>query len=534
MTPKIAAARTEELSGAPGWPTKEYETPAFRRSSVVVCPRENFVAQNAAMIDAAATKRRANGLILAVVCVAQFMVVLDVSIVNVALPKMQADLGLSENGLQWIINAYTLTFAGFLLLGGRAADLYGRRTLFLLGLLLFSAFSLAGGLAQSGGELIGFRAAQGLGGAVLSPATLTILTTTFTEPKARMRALGMWSAVAAGGGATGVLAGGVLTDLLSWRWILFINVPIGLVTMAAARIVLPESKLEGKRPALDWPGALAITGGLSLVVYSIVSTDEHGWGSAAVLIPMVIGFGLMGAFVAIEAKHRSPLAPLRLFKSRSLVGANLVMVLLGSIMFGVFFFLSQYTQDVLGWSPLKSGFAFVPMPIAIIIGTQIATRTVARVGPKILLTIGPLLSAVGLIWLAQLNTHSSYLWHLGAPGALVTFGVGLCFVPVTMAATGGVPPQDAGLASGLINTTRQIGGSVGLAVLATLAASQATHLGRSHSALYAQTGGYNRAYLVAAGFAVAASVIAALVLPRRVARGNAPATSDEPVVLEHA
>jgi EmrB/QacA subfamily drug resistance transporter len=482
----------------------------------------------------ALARRSPGGLILAVVCVAQFMVVLDVSIVNVALPKMQSDLGLSENGLQWIINAYTLAFAGFLLLGGRAADLYGRRRLFLVGLLLFSAFSLAGGLAQSGGQLIGFRAAQGLGGAVLSPATLTILTTTFTEPKARMRALGMWSAVAAAGGATGVLAGGILTDLLSWRWILFINVPIGVITALVARLVLVESKMEGKRPALDWPGALAITGGLSLVVYGIVSTDEHGWGSVDVLVPLLVGLVLIAAFVFIEAHHRSPLAPLRLFKSRSLVGANLVMVLLGSIMFGVFFFLSQYAQDVLGWSPLKTGFAFVPMPVAIIIGTQIATRIVGRVGPKILLIIGPLFSTVGLIWLAQLTTHSSYLWHVGAPGALITFGIGLCFVPVTMAATGGVPPQDAGLASGLINTTRQIGGSVGLAVLATIAASRAAHVGGGHTALFAQTSGYNRAYLVSAAFALLASLVAAIVLPAKIRPTNAPVASDEPIVLEHA
>lgn len=479
-----------------------------------------------------AMRRSTGGLVLAVVCVAQFMVVLDVSIVNVALPNMQRDLGLTENGLQWIINAYTLTFAGFLLLGGRAADLYGRRKLFLIGLLLFSAFSLAGGFAQSGGQLIGFRAAQGLGGAVLSPATLTILTTTFTEPRARTRALGMWSAVAAAGGATGVLAGGVLTDLLSWRWILFINVPIGVLTAAAARLVLVESKVEGERPVLDWAGAVAITGGLSLLVYGIVSTDEHGWGDVRVLFPILLGAALVAAFVAIEARHRAPLAPLRLFRSRTLVGANLIMVLLGSMMFGVFFFLSQYTQDVLGWSPLKTGFAFLPMPVAIIIGTQLATRTVAKVGPKFLLALGPLFSTVGLVWLAQLTTHSSYLWHLGAPGALVTFGIGLCFVPVTMAATGGVPSRDAGLASGLINTTRQIGGSVGLAVLATIAASRAAHLGRAHSALFDQTSGYNRAYLVAAAFALAASLIAMVVLPSRVRPPAMATVSDEPPVFE--
>src|SRR3954447_16861517 len=317
-----------------------------------------------------ASRTRPTGLILAVVCVAQFMVVLDVSIVNVALPDIRHDLGMSQSGLAWVLNAYTLAFAGFLLLGGRAADLYGRKRLFLMGVALFSGASLLGGLAQTGGQLIAPRALQGFRGAILAPATLTILTTTFTDPKARTRALGIWSAVAGAGGATGVIAGGVLTNLLSWRWILFINVPIGLVVLLVARFAVAESRAEGERPTLDWAGALTVTGGLVALVYGIVSTDTHAWGSTTVLSYLAIGGGLVAVFLVVESRHKHPLVPLRLFRSRALTGANLIMVLVGSVMFSLFFFLSQFLQDVQGYSPLRAGLAFLPMPIAIIIGTN--------------------------------------------------------------------------------------------------------------------------------------------------------------------
>jgi len=444
--------------------------------------------------------------------VAQFMVVLDISIVNVALPNMQRDLHMSQNGLGWVLNAYTLTFAGFLLLGGRAADLWGRRRLFLIGVALFSLTSLVGGLAQTGGELIVARGLQGLGGAVLSPATLTILTTTFVEPKARARALGMWSAVAGAGGATGVLAGGVLTDLLSWRWILFINVPIGALVWVVARFAVVESVGEGDRPTLDWAGALTITGGLVALVYGIVSTDAHAWGSTLVVSYLVVGSALIAAFIAIESRHRHPLVPLRLFRSRSLAGANLIMVVIGSVMFSLFFFLSQFVQDVQGYSPLRTGFAFLPMPIAIIVGTQLSARLVSRTGPRILLVIGPLISATGLLLLSRLHDNSSYALHVGLPGAITTFGVGMSFVPITLAATGGVARHEAGLASGLINTTRQIGGSLGLATLLTVVAAR-THALRDAGVLAAQTGGYTRAFAVASVLMVVAAAIALLVLP---------------------
>ena len=475
-------------------------------------------------------RSRPAALVLAVVCLAQFMVVLDVSIVNVALPDIRNDLQMSQNGLAWVVNAYTLTFAGFLLLGGRAADLFGRKRLFILGLGVFAVTSLIGGLAQNGTELIVARALQGLGGAILSPATLTILTTTFTEPKARTRALGMWSAVAGAGGATGVLAGGVLTDLLSWRWILFINVPIGLAVALVARIAITESRGEGERPTLDWAGALTVTGGLVAIVYGVVTTDEHSWGSLPVLASLAVGVVLLIAFVLIEQRHPHPLVPLRLFRSRAVTGANVIMVMVGSAMFGMFFFLSQYLQDVRGYSPLQAGFAFLPMPIAIIVGSQVASRIVGRVGARVLLVVGPLISVVGMALLSRLTDTSTYPLHVGVPGAILTLGIGLAIVPVTMSATTGVAPRDAGLASGLINTTRQIGGSLGLAVLLTVAASRSKSVA-SQGAKFAETAGYTRAFELGAVFLLAAAVIAFFVLPKQikpVAATRTPVEAQQP------
>jgi len=439
------------------------------------------------------------------------MVVLDISIVNVALTGIQHDLHMSANGLAWILNAYTLTFAGFLLLGGRAADLWGRRRLFLLGVGLFATASLLGGLAQNGGELIAARAIQGLGGAVLSPATLTILTTTFTAPAARARALGIWSAVAGAGGATGVLAGGILTDLLDWRWILFINVPIGVAVLLVARFAITESRLDGERPRLDVLGTLTVTAGLVALVYGIVETDSHSWGSGLVIGSLVVGAALIASFLVVERRHSHPLVPLRLFTVRAVTGSNLIMVVVGAVMFALFFFMSQYLQDVQGYSPLKTGFAFLPMPLALILASQISSRSVRRVGIRTLLLIGPVISAVGLILLSRLQTNSSYALHVGIPGALITFGIGLAMVPITLAATGGVDRRDAGLASGLINTTRQIGGSLGLSALLTIATSR-SHALASRGPAVAQTLGYDRAYEVLGALMLVAALIALTVL----------------------
>jgi EmrB/QacA subfamily drug resistance transporter len=472
-----------------------------------------------------ASRPRPNALVLAVVCIAQFMVVLDISIVNVALPDMKQDLGMSQNALAWVLNAYTLTFAGFLLLGGRAADLWGRRRLFLIGVSVFALTSLLGGLAQTGGQLIAARALQGLGGAILAPATLTILTTTFTDPQARTRALGMWSAVAGAGGATGVLAGGVLTDLLSWRWILFINVPIGLAVVIIARLAVPESHAEGERPTLDWAGAVTVTGGLVALVYGIVSTDTHAWGSTSVLAYLALGAVLIGVFLAIERRHRHALVPLRLFRSRALTGANLIMVVIGSVMFSLFFFLSQFLQDVQGYSPLRAGLAFLPMPLAIIIGTQLSSRVVARLGVRTMLVAGPLVSAAGMVLLSRLTADGSYL-QVGIPGAIITFGIGMSFVPVTLAATNGVDRRDSGLASGLINTTRQIGGSLGLAVLLTIAASR-THALAASGSRVADTEGYGRAFAVGAVLLLVAAAIALTVLPARARTATEQTRADD-------
>ncbi len=439
--------------------------------------------------------------VLAVCCAAQFMVVLDVSIVNVALPQMRADLDLSATGQQWIINAYTLTFAGFLLLGGRAADLFGRRRVFMVGLALFTVCSLLGGLAQNGAELIAARAVQGIGGAILAPATLSLITTTFIEPASRRRALGAWSATAASGAAAGVLTGGILTDLLDWRWVLFVNVPIGAALIAAAAASLAESRSES-RPSLDVAGAVTVTGGLALLVYGIVSTDTRSWGSAATIGTLLGATALLVAFAVIESRIAAhPLVPLRVFQLRSISAANGIAVTIGTALFGLFFFLSLYLQQVNSYGPLKAGFAFLPAALSTMSGSLAGTRLVTRLGVRRQLVIGPLLAAAGLVWLSQLSAGDGYLAHVFGPLVLIGVGLGMSFVPMTIAATADVPMHQAGLASGLINTTRQIGGAVGLAVMATVAAGASS-----------ATAGYDRAFAMGAAAMVIGAALA-LVLP---------------------
>jgi EmrB/QacA subfamily drug resistance transporter len=452
--------------------------------------------------------------VLAICCMAQFMVVLDVSIVNVALPQMRHDLGLSVTGQQWVVNAYTLTFAGLLMLGGRAADLFGRRRVFMIGLAVFTFCSLLGGLAQNGTWLILARAAQGVGGAILAPATLTILTTRFIDPVERRRALGAWSATAASGAAIGVLAGGILTDLLDWRWVLFVNVPIGIVLLAASRLALSESRLTGAVPSLDIAGALSLTAGLSILVYGIVSTDTHAWGSPETLATLGVGAALLAIFLVVEARFAShPIVPLRIFKMRSLAAGNGVAVTVGAALFGMYFFLSLYLQQVNNYSPLKAGLAFLPAGLATFAGALNASRLVAVLGPRRQLVIGLLIAASGLAWMSTASAHDGYFAHVFGPVLLVGVGLGLSFVPMTMAATTGVAPQEAGLASGLVNTSRQVGGAVGLAAMATVAASAARDHGPSvASALNALTSGYDEAFAIAAAvLAVGAGL--ALLLP---------------------
>lgn len=465
-------------------------------------------------------ERVPTGIILALACIGQFMVVLDISIVNVALPHIGRSLHYSRSGLQWVVNAYTLTFAGFLLVGGRAADLFGRRRIFVAGLLLFSAASLVGGLAQNDAMLTAARAAQGLGGAVLAPATLTILITTFGAGRERARALGIWSAVAGAGGAVGALIGGILTQYLSWRWILFINVPIGLITVAVALRYLTESRREpGERRTLDLPGALTGTAGLALLVYGIVNTTSYSWTSGRTLGTLAAAIVLLGVFVLVEARLSSdPLMPLRLFRSRSVSGANLSMLLVGGGFFAMFYFLTLYLQDVLHFDAIEAGLAFLPASAAIIIGTQISSRLLTKVGPRPLLVVGLTISGGGLLWLAQVSATSSFATAVLVPSMLATFGVGMGFTPLATAGTAGVPYEDSGLASGVLNTSRQVGGSIGLAALATLALDQTTSQLRNAAVthagpLQAVTSGYTHAFLAAAVLSFAAA-LAAVIIPR--------------------
>jgi EmrB/QacA subfamily drug resistance transporter len=470
--------------------------------------------------------------ILALTCLAQFMVILDVSVVNVALPSIRADLHFSAVDLQWIVNAYTLTFAGFLLLGGRAADLLGHRRVFVAGMLLFAAASLVGGLSSSQAMLVGARAVQGLGGAVVAPATLAIITTTFDEGYERNRALAYWGAMGAVGGSTGVLLGGVLTQLLGWQWILFINVPVGLLGAVGAMRFIPQSTpvAVGERH-YDFAGAVSVTAGLVLVTFAIVRTDVNGWTSAPTLLVGGAGLALLAVFGVIERRARRPLMPLRIFLSRTLTAANLVVFALGSSVFAMWYFISLYLQEVLGFTPIEAGLSFVPMTGAIIVASTFAGRLAARVGPGRILTLGMSLIAVGMLLFTRISATGSYLGDVLVPGVITTTGLGLAFVPVTITAVAGVDRADAGLASGLVNTSRQVGGSLGLAALATLATQRTQDVaGAAGVDASALTAGFHRAFLVGAGFAALGAVTAAALLIRvphpRAQTPQAPAPVD--------
>ena len=479
------------------------------------------------------------GLVLALACLAQFMVVLDVSIVNVALPSIRHDLHYSAAGLQWVVNAYVLTFAGFLLLGGRAADLFGRRRIFLLGLGLFTGASLIGGLAQSDAVLTAARAAQGLGGAVLSPATLTIIMTTFTEGRDRNRALGMWSSVAGAGGATGALLGGLLTNYLSWRWVLFVNVPIGVVAAVAAMLYLSESRREGAERSLDVAGSVTVTGGLAVLVYAIVNTTATPWTAARTISLLAVAVVLLASFVYLQTRVRAPLMPLRLFRLRALSTANVVMLLTGVVFFSMWYFLSLYLQNVHGYSPLRAGLAFIPMAVGIIVGAQVSSRLVNRFGVRPPLVAGVVMAAGGFLWLSQLQAGTDYWAGVFGAGLVLTFGVGLSFPALATAATSGVHYTEAGLASGLLNTSRQVGGSIGLAVLATVATDRTRDVlattGRTARAAgpHALTAGFDRVYLIGAVVALVAAAAAAT-LPGVRRRAESPETARDPFAASPA
>lgn len=466
------------------------------------------------MTPAEALSHRRKQIILLLACLGQFMVVLDIAIVTVALPSMKHSLDFSATGLQWVVNAYTLTYAGFLLLGGRAGDMFGRRRMFLIGLAVFTLASLVCGLAWSPSSMVAARAIQGLGGAILSPATLTILIVTFTDARERAHALGIWSAALASGGATGALAGGFLTDYLNWRWIFLINVPIGIVGFILARQTLTESRAEGTR-SLDVAGAVTITAGLTALVYGVVQTSSHSWGSVATIIPLTLAAILIAAFIIIEMRTTAPLVPFSTFRSRPLTGANVVMFLIGASMFAMWYFVSLYLQEVLHYSPMQAGLCFFPAAVAVVIGAQISGRIVGRAGPRMIMSASTLVVGLALFWMSQTTATSTYWSGIFGPITVAALGLGFSFPAGTFAATMGVAPQRAGLASGLVNANRQLGGAIGLAVLATIADQYTTSLLPGTALPEAITSGYTLAFAIGGVIAICAAV-SAFIVPGRV------------------
>jgi EmrB/QacA subfamily drug resistance transporter len=417
---------------------------------------------------------------LALIVTAQFMVILDVAIVNVALPSIKSDLHFSETNLQWVISAYAILFGGALLLGGRLADLLGRRRLFIAGLVLFAGSSLLCGLAWSEASLISFRALQGLGGALLAPAALSLLMTTFTEGRERNLALGIYGAASGSGAAAGVLLGGVLTSYLNWSWIFFINIPVGLAAIALAPVLLQESRADVAHRHFDLPGAASVTAGLMLLVYATTRASTDGWGSASTLALFGGATALILAFILIELRSRSPLLPMRIFRARTLTGANIAMAIVGAVAFSQFFLLTLYLQEVLRYSAVQSGVAFSAFAITVVVMSNVAQKIVGRFGVRPTLTAGLLTSAAAVAWLTRLPVDGHYLWDLFPAFVLGGAGMGLSFVPVTIASLTGVERSDAGVASGLINTSRQIGGAIGIAAVSAIAATSTSNYAHAH------------------------------------------------------
>jgi EmrB/QacA subfamily drug resistance transporter len=451
-------------------------------------------------------------IVLALLLGVQFMVVLDIAIVNVALPSIQTDLGFSQENLQWVVSAYALFFGGFLLLGGRVADIAGRRRVFMVGLVIFTGASLLSGLAWSEGSLIGARALQGFGAALITPAALSILTTTFTEGKERNTALGAWGAVGAVGAVAGVLLGGVLTDALSWEWIFFVNVPVGVLGLVLAPVLLGESR-DATVKSFDLPGAALVTGGLVTLVFAITQANSYGWGSAKTLSLFAAAIVVLGAFVAWERRTSEPLVPFSFFRLRTVVGANVAGLILGTAIFAMFLMLTLYMQQVLGYSAMKTGVAYLAVAGTAIFTSGLAAQLVTRMGVKPVLAVGMGALAAGLLYFSQVTPDGSYLANLLPGFLLVAVGLGFCFVPISIAALAGVQPAEAGLASGLINMTQQIGGALGIAVLSAIATtttedSIATGTGQA-SAL---TDGFQAAFYGAAGVALLGVLVALVVI----------------------
>lgn len=475
---------------------------------------------NAVSRAASSVRTSPTWLILLIVCLGQFMVVLDATIVNVALPTIQADLEFSASSLQWVVNTYTLMFGGFLLLGGRAADLFGRRKLFVAGIAIFTFASLLDGLANSPALLIGARALQGLGAALVSPAALSIVTNTFAEGKERTRALGIWAAIAVGGGALGLLLGGLLTEYVSWQWIFFVNLPVGVLAIALAMRYLPESRVEG-RNGFDLAGAATITGGLMLLVYGIVKAAEVGWTSLETFGLMAGAVALIGAFVVIERRSAHPLVRLDIFRTRSLTAANASMLVVAGGMFAVFFLSTLYLQNILGLSPVETGLGFLPLTGGVILASGMSQRLIPKFGVRAVTLSGTLIAGAGLVLLSFAPATGAYLPDV-LPGLVVMgIGLGFVFVPMTLIATTNVAEHDAGLASGLFNTSQQIGGALGVAILSSIATSRSTSAlaGIASPTAADRAGaavdGFQAAFLTGAGLMVLGTILVALLVRER-------------------
>lgn len=455
------------------------------------------------------TRRDVYWVVVFVACAAEFMVVLDISVVNVALPSIGSALGFDSSGLQWVVNGYALVFAGFLLLGGRLADFYGCRRVFIAGLLLFAAASLAGALAGAPWELVAARAAQGLGAAVLAPASLTILTTTFSEGYRRTRALAMWTAVASAGGAAGNIIGGGLTEYLSWRWILLVNVPAGAILVFVSVAFLAADHVAEKSGRLDLPGAAAATLGIASLTYGVTRGQESGWGATVTVAALCFGIAALAAFVLIEARFaRSPLVPLRLFRVRAISVGNVVMLLAGACFMTMWYFLTLFMQNVLDYGPLQTGLGFLPHTLlTVIVGARITPHLMRYVDGRTLIAIGAAVAAAGFLWQSRIASDSGYLYGVLGPAIFISAGAGLLNTPITATVTSGVSKTDAGAASGLMNTSKQFGGVLGLAALVAVASVSV----QTPDALAA---GYGRAFLTIAAILLVVAV-SAFALPAK-------------------
>ncbi len=490
------------------------------------------------------------GLALLVIATAQLMVVLDATIVNVALPHVQRALGFSGTGLEWVVNAYAITFGGLLLLGGRAGDIFGRRRVFVFGLLLFSAASLLGGFATREWWLLTARAVQGVGGAVIAPTALALITTNFPEGGERNRAFGVYAAMAGAGSAVGLLLGGILTTYVSWRWCFFVNVPIGILVAAAAPRVLAESP---RRPGrIDVAGAVTGCGGVALLVYGLskAATGPDGvshWGDAQVLVSLTVSVVLLVSFVLIEMRSSRPLLPMRVLADRNRSGAYLIMLCVATGLFGLFFFLTLFIQNVLGYSAIRSGIAYLPFAVGVVIASGLASQLVPRFGPRPLIVAGSAMVAGGMFWFSRLTEHAGYASHLLGPQLVSSFGLGLVFVPLSLVALHNVAEQDSGVASSLLNAAQQVGGAIGLALLGTVAWTAVANSVRTqvaHAAAagqpvpkpgapppasiydHALTAGFSRAFVVAAGIGLLALLIAIATI--RVSREELAGAAPEP------